>query len=436
MALKLRTGDHIGIVGGGPAGSFAALHLVAEARRAHIELKIDIFEPRDFTHPGPAGCNRCAGILSSRLLRGLGTLDLELPTDVIQAEIHAYAVHLGTELFRLEQPDPQRRIVSVYRGGGPRLHEAPPCASFDAFLLNQAISRGAGLLRQRVRDITMAERPVIHTREGAYAVDLLVMATGVNSHAPLSPAFHYQSPKTAVMAQDEFLLPEHWPHDQVGSFFDDFPGLTFGAIIPKGRYVNVSLLGEGLRLDAIEAFAERHDLTLSLESTSGSLCGCTPRIAVGMGHDFWGDRWVAVGDAAVTRLYKDGIGSAYHTSGYAMRTAVRHGISHHDFGRGYVPYCRKVQRDNRYGHLLFRMWHLTTLTPFLRRAWGNAIRTESALPFSKKMHVRILWGMLTGDEAYRNLFWLLMTPGSILSLLKGLNHPWKNHYADPYRTDL
>ncbi len=420
MSLHLQNGDRIGIVGGGPAGSFAALHLIDKARRAKLDLQITIFEPRDFTLPGPIGCNRCAGLLSSRLTRGLKTLQLSLPDDVVQAEIRGYSVHLGDDVVQITQPDPERHIVSVYRGGGPRMLLGPPTASFDAFLLSQAEQRGALICHQRVRKVTLDQRPVIHTRCQSYEVDFLVLATGVNSHSPLAPEFHYQPPATEVMAQDEFLLPEGWPHDHVGAFFDNLPGLTFGALIPKGRYVNISLLGQGLRLDAVEAFTENLDLPFSKEKGSGSLCGCTPRIAVGMGHNFYGDRWVAVGDAAVTRLYKDGIGSAFHTTRHAMQTAIQHGISRHDFSRGYHPYCRIVNRDNRYGRLLFRMWHITTRSSLMLRGWKKALQAEDELPFQQKVHVRLLWGMLTGDEPYRDLFWLSITPGSILSFLHGI----------------
>ncbi|RME80294.1 MAG: hypothetical protein D6775_16595 [Caldilineae bacterium] len=422
MTLQLQPGARVGIVGGGPAGSFAALHLLKLARQQKKPLEVLIFEPRDFRRPGPAGCNRCAGVLSYRLQQGLAQLDLTLPAPVIQAEIQAYAIHLHGNSLRIERPDPSRRIVSVYRGGGPRLLQDGPSASFDDFLLSCAVEQGAIRVAERVKRVTPADRPCIHTRSQAYPVDLLVIATGINSQAPLAPEFGYVPPSSAVMAQDEFLLPEEWPRDRVDAFFEFPPGLIFGAVIPKGRYLNISLLGEGLRLDAVEAFAEEHGLAQMLHPASGSLCGCTPRIATGMARHFFGDRWVTVGDAAVTRLYKDGIGSAYHTARVAMTTAMTMGISRRAFARGYLPYCRAVRKDNRYGQILFRLWKLTMGIAPLIHAWQEAIRLEAALPAPQKVHTRILWGMLTGDEPYRQLFWLSLTPGSLISLFRGLNH--------------
>lgn len=423
MNQPLTNGSQVCIIGGGPAGSFAALHLLKLARERNLDLQVRIFEPRDFSRPGPAGCNRCAGILSSRLVRGLQALALQLPEEVIQSGLRAYAVHLDGETIRIEQPDPGRSILSVYRGGGPRLLQGAPAASFDAFLLAQACARGAEHIPERVRQVARADRPVVETAGGrAFPADLVVLATGVNSRPPLAPQFGYRPPRTAVMAQDEFLRPVGWPADQVQAFFRQPPGLIFGAAIPKGRYVSISLLGEGLRLDAINDFVAAHGLAAELSAASDGLCGCTPRIAVSPAASFFGDRWVAVGDAAVTRLYKDGIGSAFYTAQAAMTSAVRFGISRAAFRQGYAAICRQIAADNRYGRLLFDLWHQTLRRPVLLRAWREALRREGDLPVNRRIHVRVLWGMLTGDESYRDLFWLSLRPGALFGILRGLRY--------------
>jgi flavin-dependent dehydrogenase len=237
VELGLSDGNRVCIVGGGPAGSFAALHLLHLARQRGLRLEVLIFEPRDFSRPGPGGCNRCAGILSSRLLGGLDGLGVSLSREIIQAEVRAYAIKLDGEILRIERPDPRRRIVSVYRGGGPRLCQGEPVASFDGYLLAQACAHGARHIAARVRQVNWAGRPVVETAQEHYPADLLVLTTGVNSRAPLAPVFGYQPPKTEIMAQDEILRPATWPDDQVSVFFRRPPGLIFGALIPKGQYL-------------------------------------------------------------------------------------------------------------------------------------------------------------------------------------------------------
>lgn len=423
MGLALSEGDRVCIVGGGPAGTLSALHLLRLADYRGLSLEVLIFEPRDFAEPGPGGCNRCAGILSTRLLDGLASLDLELPGEVIQAPIRSYAIHLDGDTIPIQQPDPSRDIVSVYRGGGPRLLQSKPLAGFDGFLLRAATQRGAQRIRHRVRKVTWEDRPVVHLARETFPADLLVLATGVNSRAPLEPSFGYRAPATAIMAQDEVLRPPGWPSDQVKAFFMRPRGLLFGALTPKGEYVNISLMGRNLKADAVSDFLEAQSLNESLPPLQGSLCGCTPRIAVGKAHGFFGHRWVAVGDAAVTRLYKDGIGSAYATAERAMQTAITQGISESAWRKGYAPTCRRIAGDNVYGRLLFGLWDLTVNSPAMLDLWKRTIRLEESQPTEARVHTRVLWGMFTGDEPYRELMRLSIGPAGVRGILRALVSP-------------
>jgi len=419
--LRLQENSRICIIGGGPAGSFAALHLLHLSELHHLHYSVQIFEPRDFTRSGPSGCNRCAGILSSRLWGNLSELGLSIPEEVLQAELEAYTIHLDGDSIHLERPDPSRRIVSVYRGGGPRMIEGKPEASFDHFLLQQAISRGATHIPNRVRQVSWQDIPVIHTRSGEFPADLVVLAIGINSKSPLDPLFGYVSPKTEIMAQDEVLRPTDWHSTEVHAYFQHPPGLSFGAIIPKGRFLNISLLGKGFSRHTVDEFITAQHLTDILHyNPSNGLCGCNPRIAVSAARHYYGDRWVAVGDAAVTRLYKDGIGSAFQTSRCAITTAFQAGISRHAFHQHYAPICQSIARDNSYGFLLFRLWDLLLNSPLVLHAWENAIQRESSLPVRERRHRRVLWGMLTGDEPYRDLFYKGINPLTLFHIGYGI----------------
>ena len=419
MDFLLSDGSRVCIVGGGPAGSFAALHLLSLARQRDLDLEVLIFEPRDFSKPGLSGCNRCAGILSTSLLQGLNSLGIRLPDPLIQAHIHSYAVHFPGGVLPIHQPGPTRRIISVYRGGGPRAAEPPPAASFDAFLLSQAISRGASHIRTIVRWILPGSRPIVETAQGSFQADLIVLATGINSRAPLTSFFGYRPPRSEVMAQDEVLRPPDWPADQVKIYFQDPPGLIFGALIPKGRYLNISLLGRRLEADAVGRFMQAQSLGGNAAPGFESLCGCRPKVAVGAAPRAYGDRWVAVGDASITRLYKDGIGSAFHTAKAAMSAAIELGVSNRAFRHGYGPVCRAIRRDNRYGRWLFGLWSLTLRFPALLEAWAAAIHFEESWPAHKRYHGRVLWGMFTGDEPYEQLARLIFHPRALRALGQG-----------------
>jgi hypothetical protein len=54
------------------------------------------------------------------------------------------------------------------------------------------------------------------------------------------------------------------------------------------------------------------------------------------------DRFVMVGDASISRIFKNGLESAYITSQLAVRAAFEKGISSEDFARHYYKPARKT----------------------------------------------------------------------------------------------
>jgi flavin-dependent dehydrogenase len=418
--MRLADGSRVVIVGGGPAGSLSAIHLLRLAQAAALRLEVVVYEAADFDRCGPPGCNMCAGILSSSLVQHLDSLGLRIPAEVIQAEVNAYVLHLGALELPVFRSDPDRRIFTVFRGRGPREGLAPRPASFDAWLLEQARERGAQVRRVRVREVLPGARPQVVAGDELVEADLVMLATGVNSRSPLSAGWGYRPPRTQTMAQDEGLCPAQFAPDVVHVYFGHPPGLLFGAVIPKGRYASVSLLGRSLSPDAVADFLEGHGLGSLMPGGRTRLCGCWPRVAVSAAREFYANRLVVVGDAAVTRLYKDGIGAAALTAEGATRTAVQRGIARGDFARGYAPLCRRLAADGRYGRLCFALWDLTRRAPALLRGWQAAIRAERERPPVERLHMRILWGMFTGDMSYRRIFWLSVSPQALRGLARGV----------------
>ena len=197
MDLRLRNGDRVCIVGGGPAGSFSALHLLHLARHQGLDCQVVIYEPHDFFTAGAVrNCKGCAGILSAGALANMASLGLSVPRQVVQSELRAYMIHVPGQETTIEQPAAGRRILSVYRGTGPRRHRGDPLASFDGYLLSQALAAGAHHVRARVRKVSWEEGPVVHTDNDSQRADLLVLATGVNSRSPMEPVYGYRPPRS------------------------------------------------------------------------------------------------------------------------------------------------------------------------------------------------------------------------------------------------
>ena len=84
----LRNGSKIVVLGGGPAGSFFAIHLLKLAKKFQKDIRITIIDkciPRDPSGQIQKfrGCNFCAGIISPRLQEELAKNNIRLPSEVI-----------------------------------------------------------------------------------------------------------------------------------------------------------------------------------------------------------------------------------------------------------------------------------------------------------------------------------------------------------------
>src|SRR5512138_3428650 len=67
--IKLESGSRVAVIGSGPAGSFFSYFLLDMTQRLGIDVGLDLYDPRDFSVVGPAGCNMCGGIISESLVQ-------------------------------------------------------------------------------------------------------------------------------------------------------------------------------------------------------------------------------------------------------------------------------------------------------------------------------------------------------------------------------
>lgn len=415
--------SRIAIIGGGPAGSFFALAALQVATQLSLPLDITIFERKDLTAPGPKGCNMCAGILSRRVVEGLAALDIALPPTVVRERVRVYVLHWDAHSISIHPPDSTRQVLSVYRAGGPRLSPFPPAHGFDAFLLSQAQARGARVIGERVEHVSFTPLPRVSTRARQETFDLVVLAAGVNATPPPLEPLDYHPPTTETMAQDSLLVESASRVQMDGTvhvYLDEPPGLIFGALIPKRPFATVSLLGERLARDSIEQFLAVPQVTQVIGDQPPRLCGCRPRVAVAPARGFFADRFVAVGDSCVTRLYKDGIGSALLTARAAAETALRHGISRAAFAAHYAPVCQTIARDNRLGRVVFALVAHSKRNAWLMRGLTRALSAETDASPGARLLNQTLWSIFTGDANYAEILRMMFHPRSIAHMAKAM----------------
>jgi flavin-dependent dehydrogenase len=161
---------------------------------------------------------------------------------------------------------------------------------------------------------------------------------------------------------------------------------------------------------------------IALEKPS---CQCAPRINVLGARQPYGDRIVFIGDSASTRLFKDGIGSAYRTAKAAAAAAIQHGVSAEDFRRHYLPACQAIEHDNQVGRLIFGVVSQLRQRRFARTAILQAILDEQGQPGPLRPMSAVQWDMYTGSGSYRQILLRMLDPAFVWSLLRGGWSAWR-----------
>jgi len=400
------------------------------AKRAAIDVRIDIYEPRDFSVPGPEGCNMCGGIVSESLVQALAVEGIHLPDDVVQRAIDSYILHTNQGNVHIETPHNEKRIATLHRGAGPKGVSKTLWKSFDALLLNLARGEGARVLPARVCDIVWRDkRPEIECRgKEPRPYDLVVVACGVNTSGLRlleNLGFGYRRPQTMQTFITEIMLGrktiQEWFGSSMHLFLLSNPSIEFAAFIPKGDFVTVCLLGRSIDRACVRSFFKDPAVRGCFPPTwriPDDACRCSPKINVGEAIRPYADRVVAVGDCGVSRLYKDGIGAAYRTAKAAARTAIFSGVSAQDFDRHYAPIYSHLRRDNWLGRVLFSASGIVKRSPASVSSLLCVTAEEQKLPFEKRRMSGVLWDMFTGSAAYGDILRRSMHPALAASFVQ------------------
>jgi flavin-dependent dehydrogenase len=420
-AFELHDGSRIAVVGGGPASSFFSFFLLKMAASIDLDVQVDIFEPRSFDRCGPAGCNHCGGVVSESLVQILAAEGINLPPSVVQRGIESYVVHMDVGSVDIRSTAGEQRIASLYRGNGPRGGSDSPLESFDGYLQGMATGLGARVVRKLITGIDWREGYPWLTCSDRETIryDLVTVASGVNSNfmhllgglpEPLDPpqtTRGYVCEFRSTQAEVSRILG-----DGVHVFLLDIPRLEFAALIPKGQFVTVVMVGENLDQELVHAFL--HDPVVKScfpTNSTPCVCTCSPLINLGARTRPYADRLVLIGDSGVTRLYKDGIGAALRTGKAAATAAVFHGVSKADFARHYWPACRRIARDNAIGKVMFGTTAIFKRFRFLRSLMYRMAWREQQQTSLRPHMSSLLWNMFTGSAPYTEICRDALHPG-------------------------
>jgi flavin-dependent dehydrogenase len=429
--LVLDDGSKIAVIGGGPAGSFFSYFAMDFAERFGMEISIDIIEAKDFNCAGAAGCNHCGGIVSESLIQMLSAEGIVLPAGVIRNGIESYTLHLEQGTTVIEAPFNEQKIASMFRGIGPKGTSVNGQISFDNYLLELCMNKGASIVKSRATEAKRVEDGIIiktkNDNEKRY--DLVVGAAGLNNKTlqlfkTICPSLSLPGiTKTYIT---EFKLGEKLTEKYFGNsmhvFLLNIPNVKFGAIIPKGDYVTLVLLGKNINKEIAGNFlnstAVRNCFPSNFEMSQIASCQCYPTINTRGARSAYDDRVILIGDSSSSKLYKNGIGAAYVTAKAAATTSVFMGISKADFHKYYRPVCRKLDSDNTIGKFIFEATSIIQKSNTVKSALMNVVVDEQRKPRNQRIMSSVLWDTFTGSAPYKNIFLRCLHPIITVSLIR------------------
>jgi flavin-dependent dehydrogenase len=406
-AAPLPDGGSVGVIGAGPAGTFFALHLLSLLRASGRSANVTLIDRKTFSCSGPSGCNMCAGAIGPAMVRKIRDFPLSFDARVIRRVADGYEIHGKDVSVTVRHPE-RGEIYTVFRGGGPGTPSGS-AKSFDQFLLNAAVERGASFLNERVEGV---ER-----RDGGYRLefpggtkrdfDFLVGAFGVNSSLARRLPLRYRPPKTWHTVQAEVPAGNDFIEGRLRNRIHIVPArgkaIRFLAITPKDDFLTLTGIGEYVKIADLKAeWTENRVLASLLPENADVLCHCHPQVPIGVAGNPFGDRMAVIGDAFISRHLKNGIESSHDTARILATAIVGKGISAPALREHFYRPCLGMFRyDNVWGRALLGVYERVLRRGHLSDAYLRSVNRESAE--GRSTQARILWAVFAGDAPYREI---------------------------------
>jgi flavin-dependent dehydrogenase len=407
----LRDGQTVAIIGGGPAGASCAIALLNAAQARGVHIEVIIYEGKDFS--GELHHNQCVGVLSPPLDTVMSDgLGVAFPSHLVQRTVTKYVLHSDHQDLELEGDGAPAYTVSRVR--------------FDDYLLWQARSRGAKLVRSRVTDLEFFwDRVIVYAESESRSVDVVVAAFGLDEG---SGQFLLRA--TGVRGAEAYRAPDcvhsivtRVPEDEAGleslgtaihAFLPSDRAIEFGAVTPKRDHLTINIAGATVTARNMDQFLRLPSVRRVLPAGFDPIA-CPPvyfkgHFPVNTARGICHDRYVSVGDASgLLRSFKGkGVTYACITGLRAARAMIGEGICKEAFRKAYLGECGEILADIPYGQvvrwLAIQGSRYGLIDSVISQARGDAILR------------RALFDAVSANRFYREIVADVMKPGLLLGL--------------------
>jgi len=359
----------IAVLGGGPAGAFAA------ERLARAGLETVVFDEK-LAWEKPCG----GGLTYKAYTRYPFLLDNNVPKKIVHdtclAAHPAGAVHMD-----LSNP-----LVIYSR------------MDLNRMLLERAESAGAQLEKTRVLGLDRAGSGWrLKTRQGAFEADFCIVATGArNSLRNVGTEWTAADTMFAL----GYYIPSAQDHIDI-QFLPDFEGYIW--VFPRCGHLSVGICGKGEPAQALRARLERYLERKGISYKDGSFYG---HVLPSLERSGWmknrlaGEGWLAVGDAGglVDPITGEGLYYAMRSGDLASEVVLNESQSPAERAQTYANLLRRdFMADLEFGATLAKR-------VFLGRFLFNAVPSRMVDFIRRSPRFRVLiQDLLAGTQPYLGL---------------------------------
>jgi flavin-dependent dehydrogenase len=409
---NLTENGRVVIIGGGPGGTACGLALQRLATEMGKAIQITLIEGKQFTDE--KHYNQCVGVLSPPLPTLLEEkLGIPFPLNLCQIEIQGYVLHSSGEQIQLEGEDEASYALRRVQ--------------FDQYMLDKVRERGIEVFPGRAVDLEFHDdRVIVYTESLPMEADVVIGAFGLDDgsasmfarHTPYRPPQAIDSlvTKFSSKAGEESNLSGY-----VHAFLLSNPRIEFGAVTPKCTHCTVNIAGDTVDTPLMDGFLSHPQVQAVLPELdhdhaqeNNHLIYFKGRFPRSLARNYYGDRYVMIGDAAgLVRAFKGkGVTTAVITGIRAAETILNHGYTGQVFHNHYRSANQDIIQDLPYGRAM------RILTIFMSRIgmMDPVLRAAQSTPELRGA----LFDAVSAHALYREVFAKIMRPKTVGAILKAM----------------
>jgi flavin-dependent dehydrogenase len=403
---------HVVIIGGGPGGAACALALERKAAAQGRQVRITLIEGKQFR--GEKHYNQCVGVLSPPLPDLLDSdLGIPFPIDLCLVKIQGYVLHSSREEIRLSGEEEDSYALRRVQ--------------FDQYMLYKAMERGIEIFPGRAVDLEFhPDKVIVYTESLPLEADVVVGAFGLDegSAGMFSRHTAYRPPE-AIESLVTKCHPEPDNQTSLEGFIHAFllsnPRIEFGAVTPKSTHCTINIAGNSVDTPLMDRFIYHPavqevipDVDRDHLNGENDLIYFKGRFPRSLARNYYGDRYVMIGDAAgLVRAFKGkGVTTAVMTGIRAAETILEHGYTREDFHQYYRSANQDIIQDLPYGRAM------RLLTIFMARVGllNPVLRAAKSTPDLQAA----LFDAVSAHALYKEVFAKSLRPHVVFAILKAM----------------